>query len=100
MGGARSRATAPLHQEKPVEVARTSVLDISRTPTWGGILGLSHREEAPGKTQDMLEGLCLSACLATPWGSPGGAGGSVWGEGSLEFLAETVAPATRLRISG
>ncbi|XP_058625585.1 uncharacterized protein LOC131536570 [Onychostoma macrolepis] len=31
----------------------------------------------PGKTQDTLEGLCLSACLAMPWGSPGGAGGSV-----------------------
>ncbi len=81
-------------------MARTSVPDVSWTFTWGGIPGLSHREETPGKTQDMLERLCLSACLATPWGSPRGAGGSVWGEGSLEFLAETAAPATRLRISG
>ncbi len=95
-----SRATAPPHREEPVEVARISVPDVSWTSIWGGIPGLSHREEAPGKTQDTLKGLCLSACLATPWGSPGGAGGSVWGEGSLEFLAETAAPTTRLRISG
>ncbi|KAI3353229.1 hypothetical protein L3Q82_019264 [Scortum barcoo] len=37
----------------------------------------------PGKTQDTLERLCLSAGLGTPRGPPGRAGGSVWGEGSL-----------------
>ncbi|KAI3351359.1 hypothetical protein L3Q82_005903 [Scortum barcoo] len=39
---------------------------------------MSHREEAPGKTQDTLERLCLSAGLGTPRGPPGRAGGSVW----------------------
>ncbi|KAK3558481.1 hypothetical protein QTP86_018134, partial [Hemibagrus guttatus] len=42
---------------------------------------MPHREEAPGKTQDMLERLCLSADLGTPRGPSGRAGGSVWGEG-------------------
>ncbi|KAK3552841.1 hypothetical protein QTP86_022544 [Hemibagrus guttatus] len=36
-----------------------------------------HREEAPGKTQDTLERLCLSAGLGTPRGPSGRAGGSV-----------------------
>ncbi|KAI3369575.1 hypothetical protein L3Q82_024384 [Scortum barcoo] len=31
---------------------------------------MSHREEAPGKTQDTLERLCLSAGLGTPQGVP------------------------------
>ncbi|KAI3363467.1 hypothetical protein L3Q82_012083, partial [Scortum barcoo] len=39
---------------------------------------MSHREEAPGKTQDTLARLCLSAGLGTPRGPPGRAGGSVW----------------------
>ncbi|KAK3563415.1 hypothetical protein QTP86_027788, partial [Hemibagrus guttatus] len=42
---------------------------------------MPHREETPGKTQDTLERLCLSAGLGTPQGPPGRAGGSVWGEG-------------------
>ncbi|KAK3562948.1 hypothetical protein QTP86_011692 [Hemibagrus guttatus] len=42
---------------------------------------MPHREEAPGKTQDTLERLCLSAGLGTPRGPSGRAGGSVWGEG-------------------
>uniref|UniRef100_A0AAV2JNG5 Reverse transcriptase domain-containing protein n=1 Tax=Knipowitschia caucasica TaxID=637954 RepID=A0AAV2JNG5_KNICA len=53
--------------------------DASWTPSWGGVPGTSHREEAPGKTQDTLERLCLSAGLGTPWGPPGRAGGSVCG---------------------
>ncbi|KAK3515298.1 hypothetical protein QTP70_013474 [Hemibagrus guttatus] len=45
---------------------------------------MPHREEAPGKTQDTLERLCLSAGLGTPQGPSGRAGGSVWGEGVLK----------------
>ncbi|KAI3365602.1 hypothetical protein L3Q82_010686 [Scortum barcoo] len=44
---------------------------------------MSHWEEAPGKTQDTLERLCLSAGLGTPQNPPGRAGGSIWGEGRL-----------------
>ncbi|KAI3374835.1 hypothetical protein L3Q82_021373 [Scortum barcoo] len=57
--------------------------------------GMSHREEASGKTKDTLERLCLSAGLGTPRGPPGRAGGSVWGEGSLGIFAQTAASATR-----
>ncbi|MEQ2274327.1 hypothetical protein XENORESO_018498 [Xenotaenia resolanae] len=60
--------------------------------------GTSQREEAQGTAQDMLEGLCLSAGLGTPWAPPGGAGGGVWGEGRLGVSAESAAPATRSRI--
>ncbi|KAK3513401.1 hypothetical protein QTP70_014229 [Hemibagrus guttatus] len=64
-----------------VEVARASVSDASGTSPWRGVPGMPHREEAPGKTQDTLERLCLSAGLGTPRGPSGRAGGSVWGEG-------------------
>ncbi|KAI3352452.1 hypothetical protein L3Q82_005405 [Scortum barcoo] len=60
--------------------------------------GMSHREEASGKTQDTLEKLTMS--LGWPGnasGSPGRAGGSVWGEGSLGISAQTAASATRSR---
>ncbi|KAK3519761.1 hypothetical protein QTP70_003904 [Hemibagrus guttatus] len=33
---------------------------------WGGVPGMPHQEEAPGKTQVTLEGLCLLADLGTP----------------------------------
>ncbi|KAI3356114.1 hypothetical protein L3Q82_017378 [Scortum barcoo] len=66
-------------------------------PPRGGVPGMSHREEASGKTQDTLEKLCLSAGLGTPRGPPGRAGGSVWGEGSLGISAQTAASATRSR---
>ncbi|KAK7909620.1 hypothetical protein WMY93_014304 [Mugilogobius chulae] len=36
---------------------------------------MSHWEEAKGKTQDTLEGLCLSTVLGMPRDRPGGAGG-------------------------
>ncbi|KAI3368497.1 hypothetical protein L3Q82_025510 [Scortum barcoo] len=50
----------------------------------GGVPGdVPPGGEAPGKTQDTLERLCLSAGLGTPRDPPGRAGGSVWGEGSL-----------------
>ncbi|KAI3369582.1 hypothetical protein L3Q82_024487 [Scortum barcoo] len=60
------------------ELSRKAKLSIYRSvyaPTltyghelWGGVPGMSHREEAPGKTQDTLERLCLSAGLGTPRG--------------------------------
>ncbi|PWA27561.1 hypothetical protein CCH79_00000087 [Gambusia affinis] len=56
--------------------------------------------EAPGKTQDTLEGLCFSAGLGMPWDSPGGAGRSGWGEGSLGLPSEAATPTTRPRESG
>ncbi|KAK3542076.1 hypothetical protein QTP86_011949 [Hemibagrus guttatus] len=83
----RSRAAAPPHQKGAVELARASVSDASGMSPWGGVPGMPHREEAPGKTQDTLERLCLSAGLGTPWGPSGGAGGSVWGEGGLGISA-------------
>uniref|UniRef100_A0A3Q2W1S2 VWFA domain-containing protein n=1 Tax=Haplochromis burtoni TaxID=8153 RepID=A0A3Q2W1S2_HAPBU len=42
-----------------------------------GVPGMSHREEAPGQTQDTLERLYLSA-----------AGGGGWGEGGLASVSE------------
>ncbi|MEQ2301471.1 hypothetical protein AMECASPLE_036398, partial [Ameca splendens] len=83
---------------EPVEVARASILDASWTPSFGGVPGTSHQEEAQGTAQDTLEGLCLSAGLGTPWAPPGGAGGGVWGEGPLAVSAESAAPANRSRI--
>ncbi|KAI3355451.1 hypothetical protein L3Q82_018288 [Scortum barcoo] len=63
-----------------------------------GVPGMSHQEEASGKTQDTLERLCLSAAgLGTPQSPPGRARGSVWGEGSLGISAQTAASATRSR---
>ncbi|KAK3510697.1 hypothetical protein QTP70_013701 [Hemibagrus guttatus] len=56
-GGAWSRAAAPPHREGPVEVAWASVSDDSWTSPWGGVLGMPHWEETPGKTQDTLERL-------------------------------------------
>ncbi len=50
--------------------------------------------------QDRLERLYLSAGLGTLRYTPGGAGGSSWGEECLGFPAETAAPATRTRVSG
>ena len=61
---------------------------------------MSDREETSGPTQDMLEGLYLSAGLGTPRDSPERAGGSGWGEGCLGFSAEAAAPVTQTRISG
>ncbi|KAK3570683.1 hypothetical protein QTP86_025023 [Hemibagrus guttatus] len=52
---------------------------------------MPHREEAPGKIQDTLERLCLSAGLGTPRGSSGRAGGSVWGEGARQMDPNTSA---------
>ncbi|MED6272689.1 Liprin-alpha-3, partial [Characodon lateralis] len=56
-----------------------------------GVPGTSHREEAQGTAQDTLKGLCLSACLGTPWAPPGGAGRGVWGEGRLGVSTESAA---------
>ncbi len=63
-----------LRVEESAEVARASVPDASWMPSWGAVLGVSHREETPGKT---LEGLCLPTGLGMPRCPPGGAGGCV-----------------------
>ena len=55
----------------------------------------SHWEETPGKTQDTLERLCLSASLGTRRGPPGRAGGSGREHGRLGFSVKAAAPATR-----
>ncbi|KAI3372478.1 hypothetical protein L3Q82_022972 [Scortum barcoo] len=81
-------------------VAASAVMRLVYMIVVGGVPGISHREEAPGKTQDTLERLCLS-------GWPGNAsevppeelGGSVWGEGNLGISAQTAASATQSRIS-
>ncbi|XP_008431024.1 protein cornichon homolog 4 isoform X1 [Poecilia reticulata] len=41
---------------------------------------------AQEKTQDTLEGLCISAGLGTPYDPPGGAGPRGWGKESLGLL--------------
>lgn len=69
------RAAAPPHRENSAEVARESVSGASWKPTQGGVSGMSHPEEASGKTQDALEGQCLSAGLGTPWDPAGGSVG-------------------------
>ena len=76
-------------------MGRASGQDASRTLPWGGVSGTANREETSGSTQDTLERLYLSAGLGTPGDSPGGAGGSGWGEDCLGFPAEDAAPATR-----
>ncbi|KAI3370744.1 hypothetical protein L3Q82_007287 [Scortum barcoo] len=63
-----------LHREESAEVAWASVSDApwTRLPREVFQAGMSHREEASGKTQDTLEKLCLSAGL----GRAGNASGS------------------------
>lgn len=53
---------------------------------------MSYRVEAAGQTQDMLEGLCLSASLGTPQHPPQRAGRGGWGEGSLGIAPEVATP--------
>ncbi|MED6243916.1 hypothetical protein ATANTOWER_029952 [Ataeniobius toweri] len=93
--GDQSRAAIPPCQEKSAEVAQTSVSDAPWTPPLGCFPGTSHQEEALGKAQDTLEGLCFSAGLETPWASPRGTGGGVWAEGRLGVSALTAALVTR-----
>lgn len=64
-GGDGSRNAVTPYQEKLLE----SLLDAFETPPWGGIPGMSHQEEAPGKTQEELRGPCLSFGLGAPQGS-------------------------------
>lgn len=78
-----------------MKVVRASVSDASWTPPWGGVSGLFHRDEAPGKTQDTLEKLHLSAGLGAPWDPTGGARESVQGEESLGFSTRGAASVTR-----
>ena len=48
-------------------------------------LGTSNWEEAPGQTQNTLQGLYIASGLGTPLDPPGGAGECLWGEGCLGF---------------
>ncbi|TKS65366.1 R2 Retrovirus-related Pol polyprotein from type I retrotransposable element [Collichthys lucidus] len=102
--GAQSRTAAPPHLEEPVKVARASREDASWTSPWGDVPGTSLREAAPGKTQDTLEGLCLSAGLGTPWGPPGRAGQSGRGDNNQRkvwaTLLKLLPPRLDSRISG
>ncbi|KAK3517289.1 hypothetical protein QTP70_002930 [Hemibagrus guttatus] len=63
----------------------------------GRLPGEVFREEAPGKPQDTLERLCVSAGLGTPRGPSGRAEGSVWGEG---VLGDFNLPSDKLHSSG
>lgn len=74
--------------------AGLSLRDRVQSSGWGGVLGMSHQEEAPGQTQDSLEGLCSSASLGTSWCPPGEASGGCRGEGGLGLVA---APALWIR---
>ena len=75
------------HWEEPAEVAQASISDASGTPPC--------REETLRKTQDMLEWLCCSAGLGTPWDPPVRVEWSVRGKGSLGVPAQAAAPVTR-----
>ncbi|MED6253265.1 hypothetical protein ATANTOWER_025480, partial [Ataeniobius toweri] len=92
-GGARSRAAAPPHREEPVEVAWASIPDAflgrcsSHVPPGGG----------PGDGPGHAGGTMSLGWPGNALGSPGGAGGGVWGEGSLGVSAESAAPATRIK---
>ena len=56
--------------------------------------GMSHWEEAPEQTQDLLEKLYPPAGLGTPRCSPGGARGGGQGERDLGLFALAAAPMT------
>lgn len=75
------------------EESQGSFSDASWTPPWGVVKGMPHQEETPGKSQDMLGGLCHSAGLEMLWDPLPGE--SVRGEGSLGIPAQTVAPGPR-----
>lgn len=40
-----------------------------QTPPWRGFLGMFHREETLRRTEDTLDGICLSAGLGAPLGA-------------------------------
>ncbi|KAF7649880.1 hypothetical protein LDENG_00134550 [Lucifuga dentata] len=62
-----SRATAaPPNRKESVEVVRVPNKDASWSSPEGGLPDTSNWEEAPGKTQDTLEGLHLPAGLEMP----------------------------------
>lgn len=54
------RGDAFPHPEKSTEWLK-SCLEYPEPLPQGGVLGMSHREETQGKTQDSFEGLFLSA---------------------------------------
>lgn len=57
-------------REAPVKMARACLWDSCWTPPLGRIPVMSHRVKALGKTQEALEGQCLSAGLRRLGGSP------------------------------
>uniref|UniRef100_A0A8C6MJY5 Reverse transcriptase domain-containing protein n=1 Tax=Nothobranchius furzeri TaxID=105023 RepID=A0A8C6MJY5_NOTFU len=71
--------------------------DASWTPPWGGVSGMSCRQETPGLTQDTLERLHLQSGPGTPWGPAGGIGGGGCGEDSLELPSGDAAPRSGAR---
>uniref|UniRef100_A0A8C6MEL8 Leukocyte receptor cluster (LRC) member 9 n=1 Tax=Nothobranchius furzeri TaxID=105023 RepID=A0A8C6MEL8_NOTFU len=93
--GSTGQSLAPpfgKEEEEPVEVVWASGQDASWTPPWGGVSGMSCRQEAPGSTQDTLERLHLQSGPGTPWGPAGGAGGGGRGEDGLELPSWDAAP--------
>ncbi|KAI3376003.1 hypothetical protein L3Q82_016532 [Scortum barcoo] len=58
---------------------------------------MSHREEASGEDPGHAGETMSLGWPGNASGSPGRAGGSVWGEGSLGISAQTAASATRSR---
>ncbi|PWA26243.1 hypothetical protein CCH79_00013724 [Gambusia affinis] len=90
--------TPSYHNEELKDLHKEMELNVRRTRDGAEVFWARPTgRRPPGKTQDTLEGLCLSAGLGTPWDSSGGAGGSDWGEGSLGFPSEAATPATRGR---
>lgn len=53
---------------------------------------MSDWDETLALTCNVLERLCLSAAMGTPWYPPRIAGGGGWGEGGIGASAQTAAP--------
>lgn len=83
-------------REEQTEVAQASSQDTSKKL----VSDKTNQEEAPGESQDTLEGLCLPDGLGTPWGNPRRASGSDRGEVGLGFPVKDTAPSNQTRISG
>lgn len=81
--GARSRALLLHIQGSQLRWFRYLI----RMDPGRGSLGMSHCEEVPGKTQNLLAGMWIFSEL---WDPPGG-GWSCWGERSLDFPPGLVA---------
>lgn len=78
------RCSSSTYTESAQE-ARASVSDPSWCLPGDVFLTRSNQVEASQKTQDTLEGLCLSAVLETPSGLAGLARRDYWDQGSLDM---------------